>query len=107
MAFKGARQKLVAQTGLSSPGSEGVSFGVFNTGFFSRFGGFGSIVGSATLRYRTGINSGTWLISSSFPVNSGVFNFDVLNHGVLTEFGFSQATSQAINAILIYGEPIR
>lgn len=100
-----ARKELVRQSNLSAPGS--MELGVFDTGLYARFAGFASIIGSATVRYRSAINSGIYLVSSSFVINSGPSTFDVLNYAHVTEFWFSAISSQVVSGILIYGEPIR
>lgn len=99
------RTTLVAETTLAV--DSGTLLGVFNGNKYSRYAGLFSVVGSVTFRYRMGINSGTYQVTSSFVVNSGPATFDVLNYGRQTEFMFSLANSQSMNAVLVYGEPIR
>ena len=80
--------------------------GVFNTDQFSRFTGMFSAVGSMTFRYRMGTASGTYIVSSTFAVNSGNSSFDVINYGLFTDFDFTAVVS-AEPRILVTGEPIR
>lgn len=88
------------------PGSIGL--GTVNVQQYSRFTGIFSLVGSATFQYRLGISSGTWLVSSSFVVNSGGSVFDVLNvGGNVADFAFTAANSQANVAVNVLGEPLR
>jgi hypothetical protein len=102
-----ARPTLVKNAALSLTGSGGTAFGVFNTGHFARLAGLVQVVGSATVRYQMGANSGTYQVSSSFVVASGGASFDVLNYGHYTELSLSQAASQTGAVVLIYGESIR
>ena len=80
--------------------------GVYRTDRFSRFTGMFSSVGSMTFRYRMGTASGTYIVSSTFVVNSGNSGFDVVNYGLFTDFDFTAVVS-AEPRILVTGEPIR
>jgi len=100
-----ARTTLVGTTALAV--DSGTLLGVFNVNRYSRLAGMLSVVGSVTFRYRMGINSGTYQVSSSFVANSGPSTLDVLNYGRQVELMFSLATSQSMNAVLVYGEPLR
>ena len=61
------------------------------------------VTGSATVRFRMGAQSGNYLVSSTFVVNSGGSEFDVLNRGANVEWIFSQANSTQFSAI-IFGQ---
>jgi hypothetical protein len=101
-----SRRTLVSNTALSVTGSTGL--GAFNVQPYSRLTGLFSVVGSLTFQYRLGINSGSWLVSSTFVVNSGGSVFDVLNiGGNVADFGFTAANSQANIAVNLLGEPLR
>jgi hypothetical protein len=102
-----ARRSLVKNAALSLTGSGGTVFGVFDTGHYARLAGLISVIGSATVRYQMGVNSGAYQVSSSFVVGSGGGSFDMLNFGHVAELSLSQASSQAGAVVLIYGEPIR
>ena len=99
------RTTLAAETAYAV--NSGKLIGVFEVNRYSRMAGMLSVVGSVTFRYRMGINSGTYQVSSSFVANSGPSTFDVLNYGRQVELMFSLANSQSMNAVLVYGEPIR
>ena len=75
------------------------SFGSYAVGNFS-------VVGSVTLRWRTGNESGTYLITSSTVINSGPAVFDQLNTGVHVEWWFSSANSQN-PSYFVLREPLR
>lgn len=86
------------------PGS--TDLGTFQCGGFSRFTGIFSTVGSMTLRYQMGVNSGNYQVSSSIVVNSGGAVFDVINYGLYVNFTITAANSQTPTFFLL-GEPIR
>jgi hypothetical protein len=86
--------------------SRGGVVGVYNIAKYSRFTGrFGS-VGSATLQWGVGVDSGTYQVTSSLPVNSGPTIFDQLNYGRFTEFSFSKAFSAQATYVVL-GEGLR
>lgn len=99
------RKSLVGETALSVPGSTGL--GTFYVAGYSRFAGLFNIVGSITLQYQMGVNSGTYQVSSTFTVNSGGSNFDVLNFGHYAQFTISVANSQDGVVAFVYGDPSR
>jgi hypothetical protein len=66
-----------------------------------------SLIGSATIRYQMGATSGTYLVSSSFVVNSGPNTIDYLNYGHAVDWAITAINSQVVSGILIYGEPVR
>ncbi len=76
-----SRRALVQQiaNAISTGGS--VDFGAYDVTQFSRFTGFISTVGSLTFRMRTGVQSGTYNVSSLITANSSVTIIDVLNYG--------------------------
>jgi hypothetical protein len=63
-------------------------------------------ISSATIRYRMGVHSGDYMVSSSFVVNSGPQVVDVLNLGIYMNWSVTAAQSQAPD-FLIVGEPLR
>ena len=85
----------------------GVDFGAFNVNRFSRFTGLASTTGSMTVRYRSAIDSGQWLVSSTFVVNSGPTLIDVLNVGARTVNWDITAANSQIYTIGILAEPVR
>jgi hypothetical protein len=89
-------------TGINS----GSDLGTYQVGRFSRFTGMWSGISSATIRYRMGVHSGDYHVSSSFVVNSGPSVFDALNYGLYVNFQVTAALSQAPRLVII-GEPIR
>jgi hypothetical protein len=99
-----ARRTLVADTALSVVDSIGL--GAFEVGKYSRLCGLFSVIGSATIRYRFGIDAGAYQVSSSFTINSGAATFDVLNFGRFADFAVTAANSQVL-AALIFAEPLR
>src|SRR6185369_9147745 len=101
------RREYFNQRNVSLPGSQGASIGVFDAGHYSRFVGFFSVIGSATIRYRFGTDSANFFVSSSFVVNSGLASFDVVNIAKYSEWSFSQATSQVAAAAYIMAETLR
>ena len=94
--FSGVAATVVGSTGL----------GVFDTSKFSQFTGMLSVTGSVTLRWRLGIQSGTYLVTSSMIVNSGPAIFSTANFGKYSEWGFSAANSQTPSYI-VQAEPLR
>lgn len=102
------RQALYSNVAASFTGSAGAAFGAFRCDEFSRFTGLLSVIGSATMRYQLGVNSGTYQVNSTFAVNSGGSVFDVLNPGGrVVNWGFTQAASQENAVVNIIGEPLR
>lgn len=100
------RRVLFSSTALSIPGSTALV--AANAQPYSRFTGIVSIIGSVTVQYRLGVNSGTYQVSSTFVANSGGSVFDVLNiGGNVVDWTFTAANSQANVVINIVGEPIR
>ena len=99
------RREFFNQRNVSLPGSQ--SIGVFDAGHYSRFVGFFSVIGSATIRYRFGTDSANFFTSSSFIVNSGATTFDILNLARFTEWTITQATSQSMAGALIIAETLR
>lgn len=95
------RKSLFNSTTLSLPGSDGAVLGVFPVAGYSRLTGFVSIVGSATLRVRTGATSGTYAVSSTSAVTSGATQFDHLLFGPVVEVALTPATSQSATFVLM------
>ena len=95
------RKTLFNNTALSMVGSDGAVLGVFPVAGFSRLTGLVSIVGSATLRIRTGATSGTYAVTSTSAVNSGGNTFDSLLFGPVVEVALTPASSQTATIALI------
>lgn len=83
------------------PGSDGAVLGVYPVAGYSRLTGMFSIVGSATLRIRTGPTSGTYAVSSTSAVNSGGSTFDYLLFGPVAEVALTPASSQTATVVVI------
>lgn len=83
-----------------------LDMGTFPTDKFSRLVGMFNGFGSLTARYQMGPASGTYLVSSTFVVNSGGSAFDVLNFGTFVNLGFTAVVSSTPQ-VFIYGEPVR
>lgn len=98
------RRTLFNSTAVSLPGSDGATLGVFPVTGYSRLTGFFSIVGSATLRIRTGAQSGTYAVSSTSTVNSGGSNFDHLLFAPFAEVALTPAASQSGAVAVIIGD---
>ena len=99
------RREFFNQRNVSLPGSQSID--VFDAGHYSRFVGFFSVIGSATIRYRFGTDSANFFTSSSFVVNSGATSFDILNLAKFSEWTITQATSQSMAGALIIAETLR
>lgn len=105
-----SRQALVTQ-GSGSSVTSGADFGVKNVSGFTRITGLASIVGSASIRMRTGINeTGPYFVNSTWNVLSGTNILDTPNYGSWTYFDVTVAQSLApaqSPIFSIYGEPVR
>ena len=86
------RKTLFSGVAASVSGSTGL--GTFDTTKYSRFTGLFSVVGSITLRWRLGIQSGTYVVTSSTIINSGSAVFETTNFGKYSEWTFLAANSQ-------------
>lgn len=95
----------VNQQNLSLTGSGGAQLGSFSTIRFSSIGGLVSGIGSMTLQVQHCANSGSTIVTSSVVINSGGACFSFASFGRTTNFNISQAASQSLNAIFIYGQP--
>jgi hypothetical protein len=73
--FSGVAVGVVRSTGL----------GVCNAAKFSRFTGLFSIVGSATLQWKMGVQSGNFQVTSVVAINSGPYIFDQINYGCVLD----------------------
>ena len=98
------REAIYANTALEVTGSAGAALGVFNTGPYARLAGIVSAIGSVRFQYAMGVDSSAFQVTSALRVSSGGGIFDVLNYGHHVSLSFSQASSQAAMAVLIYGE---
>ena len=94
--FSGAAATVVGSTGL----------GVYDVSKYSRFTGLFSVVGSVTLRWRMGVQSGSYVVTSSTVINSGPAVFETLNYGRFSEWTFLAANSQTPTYI-VQAEPLR
>jgi hypothetical protein len=88
----------VASGAITTGGS--ADLGGFTVAGYARFVGMYSTVGSLTLRMRTGVASGNYQVSSSFAVNSGIGNIDVLNYGNAGYFDITAAQSTQYSLVL-------
>jgi len=95
------RRKSLFNTTVSMPGSDGAVLGVFPVAGYSRLTGFVSIVGSATLRIKTGTTSGTYAVTSTSAINSGAATFDSLLFGPVVEVALTPASSQTATVALM------
>ena len=95
------RRTLFSNTALSMPGSDGAVLGVFPVAGYARLTGFVSVVGSATLRVRTGASSGVYNVTSTSVANSGAVNFDSLIFGPVVEVALTPAASQSAVAVVM------
>ena len=95
------RKSLFNSTALSMPGSDGAVLGVFPVTGYSRLTGFVSIVGSATLRIKTGTTSGTYAVTSTSAINSGAATFDSLLFGPVVEVALTPCASQTATVALM------
>jgi hypothetical protein len=95
-------------SGVSTPAIP-VNLGAFNVEKYSRFTGLVNVgVGSLTVQYQLGVNSGTWIVSSTFAANSGGSAFDVLNPGGrVANFNISAAANSTAYTIGVIAEPLR
>ena len=101
-----SRQALVEQNQQDITTGGSADFGQFSVARYSRFTGLWSTVGSLTLRYRMGVASGAFQVSSTIAVNSGPGVIDVLNYGQFADFAITAARSTVYN-LLVNGEPLR
>lgn len=100
------RQALVTQNSGSGVNS-GSDFGAKQVGGFARLTGLASVIGSMSIRMRTGIaEGGPFFVSSVWSINSGTNILDVPNYGSWTYFDVTAALSQS-PTFSIYGDPVR
>ncbi len=100
-----SRQALVAQNAVAV--NSGSDFGAKNVAGFTRITGLASGVGSMTIRMRTGMaETGPFISSSVWTVNSGVNILDAPNYGSWVSIDITATVSQA-PTFSIYGEPVR
>jgi hypothetical protein len=88
---------------ITSGGS--ADYGQFDVTRYSRFTGLASTVSSLTLRLRTGAASGSFQVSSTWAVNSGVSLLDVPNYAQYAYFDITAAQSTAFT-LLVQGQPL-
>lgn len=98
------RRTLLNNTAVSVVGSDGTVLGVFPVAGYSRLTGFVSVIGSATLRVRTGATSGVYAVSSTSAVSSGGNNFDSLLFGPVVEVALTPCSSQSAATIVCIGD---
>ena len=65
-----------------------------------------SVVGSVTLQFRSGVQSGNCQSTSATTINSGSSVLDMLNYGLYLNLTVSAANSQT-PTYLVMGEPLR
>jgi hypothetical protein len=86
-------------------GSGGAVLGAFSVLRFSSIGGIVSNIGSVTIKCEFGANSGSWLTSSTVAINSGGGVFSFPSYGRHANISLSQASSQSLAAVFVYGAP--
>ena len=105
------RNNLFSRVGSQATQGGSIDFGQFEVQQFSRFTGLirPDSVGATglTFRWRMGINSGAFQVSSSVTVGSGGAAFDQINFGRYTDFSFTAIDSTTTYGIVIMGEPLR
>lgn len=80
--------------------------GEYPVGGFPRISGQCVNVGSVSLRWRMGVTSGTYGVSSTMTINSGQTIIDFINYGLSIDFGFTAVQSTQFS-ITMFKEPIR
>ncbi len=102
------RQTLISQVGSEATQGDSVDFSGFDTTKFSRLTGLLiADSGDLTFRWRQGVESGTWLVTSTTVVGTVGVVFDQLNYGKFTDFSFTVINSTSTFNLLILGEPLR
>lgn len=100
-------------SGVNSQANQGgsVDFGTYDVDKYSRFSGvvLADSIGATgiTFRYRMGVQSGNFQVSSTVNVGSGGYSFDALNLGRYADFAFTAIDTDTSFTIGIYGEPLR
>jgi len=102
-----ARRTIIKNAALSVVGSDGVVFGVYDAGQYSRLTGLFSIAGSGMFRVQFGADSGGFQVSSALAISSGGSVADLVNYGNHVRLSFSQLASQTGAVVLVLGEPLR
>lgn len=101
-----SRQALVTQSS-GSVANSGADFGAKRVGGFTRITGLASVIGSMSIRMRTGISeTGPFFVSSTWIVNSGPNILDAPNYGSWTYFDITASLSQS-PVFAIFGDPMR
>ena len=101
-----ARQVLFSRVGSEATQGDSVDFGQFDVGLFSRLTGqVFTDSGGLTLRWRYGVGSGSFQVTSTTVISLGVF--DEINYGRFVDFSFTPINSTSTYAIQIFGEPLR
>lgn len=99
---------LFERVGSEATQGSSVDFGPFPVREFSRLvGQFFADSAGLTFRWRYGINSGAFQVTSTTLVQTGGTVFDELNYGQFIDFSFTQINTTTTYAIQIFGEPIR
>ena len=105
------RKDLFSRVGSQATQGSSVDFGQHEVQGYSRFTGLirpdSAGATGLTFRWRMGINSGAFQVSSSITVGSGGAVFDQLNHGRFADFAFTAIDSTTTFGIVILGEPLR
>ena len=100
-----SREALVQQSNTFI--GSGADFGAQLTSPYTRITGLASVIGSMTVRMRgTMAESGPFLVTSNWAVNSGVTFLDVPARTPYTSFDVTAANSQ-VASLLFIGEPLR
>lgn len=108
--FVGGHGRTPLFTHISSEGTQGgsVDFGQFRVDKYSRL--TGQVVvdsGGLTLRWRYGVDSGSFVVTSTTVVGTVATLFDELNYARYVDFSFTVIDSTSTYTIQIIGEPLR
>jgi len=99
------KRVFVNQQNVSLTGSSGTALGAFSVLRFASVGGIVSGIGSVTVKCEFAANSGSWLTSSTVAINSGAGVFSFPSYGRHANLSLSQASSQSLAAVFVYGSP--
>ncbi len=103
-----ARQTLFSRVGSEATQGDSVDFGAFDISLFSRITGLLiADSGGLTFRSRQGVESGTWLVTSTTVVSTVGLQFDEINYGRVADFSFTVIDSTSTFNLMILGEPLR
>lgn len=103
-----SRQTLFSRVSSEATQGDSVDFGAFDVSKFSRLTGLLiADSGALTFQSRQGVESGTWLVTSTTVVGTVGVLFDEINYGKFADFSFTVIDSTSTFDLLILGEPLR